>query len=248
MTPEIERRHRIISGIATSIICILLLLIFWFYNFHYELAPVINDKGAVAVSLGDPNNGGPEEVPIQAESAPSVPKLNMPESYEQTQDEAAVAQKNNPEKNNNTPQNPNQTPQEDDALNQLNKGKKNQKAAASGDGPNFGAQGDPNGKQGGDPRGTAAGTGGGIGASHSFGVRKFYLGSGKNNCNEAGKVILDVTLMPDGKIRDITVSPLSNSSPCLEEVAKNYLKSSSFNAAENPISVEGTITFTFKLK
>ncbi len=241
MTPEIERQHRIISGISTSIICVLLLLVFWFYNFHYELAPVINDKGAVAVSLGDPNNGGPEEVPIQAESAPSVPKLNMPESYEQTQDEAAVAQKNNPEKNNNTPQ-------EDNPLDQLKDGKKNQKAAASGPGPDFGSQGEPNGKQGGDPRGTAAGTGGGIGASHSFGDRKFYLGSGKNNCNEEGKVILEVTLMPDGKIRFDNVFPGSHSSECLAKVAINYLKSSSFNAAENPISVEGTITFTFKLK
>jgi|GEM_PF-1757757 TonB family protein len=249
MTPEIERRHRIISGIATSIICILLLLIFWFYNFHYELAPVINDKGAVAVSLGDPNNGGPELVPIQAESAPSVPKLNMPESYEQTQDADAVAQKSSPEKTTNTPQNPNQTPQEDDLLSSLKTGKKNQKASASGDGPNFGAQGDPNGKQGGDPHGTLGGTGGGgIGTSHSFGVRKFYLGSGKNNCNEEGKVILEVTLMPDGRIRFDNVSPRSNGSDCLEKVAINYLRSSSFNAAENPISVEGTITFTFKLR
>ena len=212
------------------------------------MAPVLNDKGSVAVSLGDPNNGGPEEVPIVAESAPSVPKLSMPESYEQTNDQDAVAQKSSPEKTAQTPQNPNQTPKEDDLLSSLKSGKQNQKASAAGDGPNFGAQGDPNGKQGGDPHGTLAGGNGGIGTSHSFGVRKFYLGNGKNNCNEEGKVILEVTLMPNGSIRYDNVSPRSSGSDCLEKVAINYLRSSSFNAADNPVSVEGTITFTFKLK
>jgi outer membrane biosynthesis protein TonB len=249
MPLPLESKNKTISGISTAIICIIMILLFWLYKFHFESAPLVEEDSAVAVSLGDPNNGGPELVPIQAESAASSSQSTATESVEQTTDPDAVASKQSTDK----PSNPNTsyapTPKEDDLLNSLKNGKKNQQGAAAGDGPNFGAQGDPHGKQGGDPHGTLGGSGnGGIGTSHSFGIRKFYLGSGKNNCNEEGKVILEVTLMPDGKIRFDNVSPKSNGSDCLEKVAINYLRSSSFNVADNPISIEGTITFTFKLR
>jgi TonB family protein len=137
----------------------------------------------------------------------------------------------------------------DDALAALNRGKSTQKQQNAGDGDKLGPQGDPKGVNGGDPKGQVGGTGSGpTGTTHSFSGRNFRLGSGKNNCNEEGKVVLEVTLLPDGRIRYDNVSPLSRASSCLENVAVNYIRSSSFNAATNPISVEGTITFTFKLK
>jgi hypothetical protein len=92
MNPETERKHKTISGILTTVICILLLLLFWFYNFNFELPPV-QEAGTVAVNLGDPDAGGPSEIPVEAESKPSVPTIPSQEAYEQTPDPDAVATK-----------------------------------------------------------------------------------------------------------------------------------------------------------
>lgn len=247
MNEETERKNRVISGIATALICIGMFLIFWFYNFHYELEVPPPESGEVMVSLGEPDAGGPEEVPVEAESKPSVPTMSEPEAVEQTKDPDAVATKKSAE----TPKpqaKPAEKPQEDDLLKSLQKGKANQKPANSGEGTKPGSQGDPNGTQGGDPKGTVGGTGKSTGVNHSFKGRVFRQGSSNKRCNEEGKVILDVILMPDGRIRYDGINPASSGSTCLEGVAIDYLKSSSFNASDNPVSVEGTITFIFKLK
>ena len=251
MNPETERKNRLISAISTALICIGMFLIFWFYNFHYELElPIEPEQGAVAVSLGEPDNGGPEMVPISAESKPSVPTMSQPEAYEQTNDEEAVATKKSTDVKGKQQTTPTEKPKEtDDLLNQMIKGKSNQKPQNAGDGDKTGPQGDPKAKNGSDPNGQLDAKGGnGTGTTHSFSGRNFRLGSGKNTCNEEGKVILEVTLLPDGHIKFDNVSPKSQASTCLENVAIYYLKSSSFNAAATPISVEGTITFNFKLK
>ncbi len=245
-TEEEEKKNRVISGVSTSVLCILMFFLFWLYNFHFELPPPV-EESSVAVSLGQPDAGGPEEIPVEAESAPSVPSIPAPDAYEQTVDPDAVAAKKSNEIKKDKPVD---KPQEDDLLKTLNKGKANQKPVNAGDGDKPGAQGDPNGTPGGDPKGTlgGTGTGSGPGVSTSFKGRTFKLGVGKNNCNQEGKVVLEVTLMQDGSIRYDGVSPSSLGSDCLEKVAINYLRSSSFNASQNPISVEGTITFNFKLK
>ena len=247
-----EKKNKFISGTSTALICFGMFLIFWLYNFHYELeVPKEPDLGAVAVSLGEPDNGGPELIPISAESeASSASTPASAEADEQTTDADAVATKKASETKGKSQATPTEKPKEkDDLLNSMIKGKSTQKQQNSGDGDNLGPQGDPKGVNGGDPKGQVGGTGGGgTGTTHSFSGRSFRLGNGKNTCNEEGKVVLEVTLLPDGKIRYDNISPLSRASDCLENVAINYLRSSSFNAANNPVSVEGTITFTFKLK
>ncbi len=244
MNQETERKNRIISGISTALICIGLFLIFWFYNFHYELPVPPPEGGEVAVSLGEPDAGGPEEVPVEAESKPSVPTMSEPEPVEQTADPDAVATKKTSETKT-KPKEP-EKPVEDDLLKSLQKGKANQKPASSGDGTKTGAQGDPKGTEGGDPKGTVGGTG--TSTRHTFTGRTFRQGSSNKRCNDEGKVILDVILMPDGKIKYDGINPASSGSSCLESVAIDYLRSSSFNASDNPVSIEGTITFIFKLK
>lgn len=248
-----EKKNKFISGTSTALICFGMFLIFWLYNFHYELeVPKEPDLGAVAVSLGEPDNGGPELIPISAESeASSASTPASAEADEQTTDADAVATKKASETKGKSQATPTDKPKPvDDALAALNRGKSTQKQQNSGDGDKLGPQGDPKGVNGGDPKGQVGGTGGsgGTGTTHSFSGRSFRLGNGKNTCNEEGKVVLEVTLLPDGKIRYDNISPLSRASDCLENVAINYLRSSSFNAANNPVSVEGTITFTFKLK
>jgi hypothetical protein len=252
MELKTNQKNKFISGTSTAIICLGMFLIFWLYNFHYELEkPIEPEDGAVAVSLGEPDNGGPDLIPISAESeASSARTPQSSEADEQTTDQDAVATKKSSDTKGQSQSTPTDKPKPvDDALAALNRGKSTQKQQNAGDGDKLGPQGDPKGVNGGDPKGQVGGTGtGATGTTHSFSGRNFRLGSGKNNCNEEGKVVLEVTLLPDGKIRYDNVSPLSRASDCLENVAINYLRSSSFNAATNPISVEGTITFTFKLK
>jgi TonB family protein len=252
MDLKTNQKNKFISGISTAIICMGMFLIFWLYNFHYELEkPIEPEDGAVAVSLGEPDNGGPDLIPISAESeASSASSPQSADANEQTIDQDAVATKKASETKGQSQAAPTDKPKPvDDALAALNRGKSTQKQQNAGDGDKLGPQGDPKGVNGGDPKGQVGGTGSGpTGTTHSFSGRNFRLGSGKNNCNEEGKVVLEVTLLPDGRIRYDNVSPLSRASSCLENVAVNYIRSSSFNAATNPISVEGTITFTFKLK
>lgn len=250
MNQETERKNRIISGIGTTIICIGILLIFWFYNFHYELPVPPPEAGEVMVSLGEPDAGGPEEVPIEADSKPSVPTFSEPDPVEQTNDEDAVATKKTTETKKQPDKTTDKPKEEDNLLNDLLKGKKTQKPSNSGEGDKPGSQGDPNGKVGGDPNGGTSGTTGkgGTGVSHTFKGRVFKQGYSTKKCNEEGKVILDVILLADGRIRYDGVNPASSGSTCLEGVAIDFLKSSSFNSSDANVSVEGTITFIFKLK
>jgi TonB family protein len=242
MSQETERKDKITSGILTTVISIGLFLFIWFYNFNFELPPEIMEEGAVAISLGEPDAGGPEAVPVDAFSKPSVPQMSEPEPVEQTIDPEAVATKKTIE----TKKKKEEPKEVDDLLNQLNKGKQNQKPANSGGGDKPGTQGDPDGVNGGDPNGTVNSNGTSV--SSTFKGRVFRRGSTSKKCNQEGKVILDVILMPDGKIKFESINPASTGSSCLDAMAIDYLRSSSFNASNNPVSVEGTITFTFKLK
>jgi outer membrane biosynthesis protein TonB len=259
MNQATERKHQRISGIITTVISILLLLFMWFYTFNVEL-PDLSEDGAVAVAYGDPDAGGPSEVPVEAESAPSASQPKVDESVEQTNDPDAVATKETKEtkKKTETKETPKETPKEepkDDALDQLLKGKKNQTKTNSGDGTKTGTKGDPKGtgdnNKGGDGTGTSSkGTGPGAGSggfSHSFGNRTFSAGKTNINCGKAGKVVLEVSLKPDGTIIYEGVSPESNANNCLEEAARDILKKSRFASSSNPLVVNGKITFIFKL-
>ncbi|MDP2176496.1 MAG: energy transducer TonB [Bacteroidota bacterium] len=258
MNEATERKHQRISGIITSVISILLLLFMWFYTFNMEL-PDLSEDGAVAVSYGDPDAGGPSEVPVEAESAPAPSQPQVDEAVEQTNDPDAVATKQTKEtkKKTETKETPKETPKEepkDDALDQLLKGKKSQTKTNSGDGTKTGTQGDPKGtgdnNTGGDGTGTSktgSGSTGSGGFSHSFGSRTFRAGKTNINCGRAGKVVLEVSLKPDGTIIYEGVSPKSNANTCLEDAARDILKRSSFAPSSNPINVNGEITFIFQL-
>lgn len=255
MNEAAEKKHRTISGIATSIIMVLLFLLLWMYNFNIEL-PEISEDGSVAVAYGEPDAGGPNEVPVEPETSASAPNTPSNEAYEQNDDPDAVATKKTNETKNKT-QNTNTKPVEqpkDDALDNLLKGKKSQQKQTSGDGSNSGQQGDPNGKgdsnKGGDGGGTnttGSGIGGGGSVRHSFGSRKFIAGTTTENCNKQGKVVLDIIVKKDGSIIYDGVNPESNGGSCLEGVARKLLTKSKFAPTEQGFDVPGTITFIFKL-
>ncbi len=265
MNEQTEKKHRLISGISTTVVTILLLLLLWLYTFSFEKID-LGDEGAVAVAYGDPDAGGPSEVPVEPSYTPPTPSSNNDDNaQEQTDDEEAVATKKVEEikkktKPTDKPKVETKTEPKDNALDELVKAKKNQTKQNSGDGLEKGTQGKKDGtgdkNKGGDGSG-GSGTGGngkGVGGvgkggsvNHSFKGRSFSAGSTAKNCSKAGKVILDVILMPDGTIKYDGVNPSSNGDACLEDAARDILRKSKFNASESPVSVEGTITFNFKL-
>src|SRR5690606_16393746 len=92
MREETVRKHKIISGINTTIICILLLLLFWFYNLEYEVEPLIREAQVEVELL--PSGGGGGSSSSSSEEKTTVPKMSLPaKSTEQTNDEDAVAAK-----------------------------------------------------------------------------------------------------------------------------------------------------------
>ncbi len=257
MNEATEKKHRTISGIATSIIMVLLFLLLWMYNFNIEL-PELSEDGSVAVAYGDPDAGGPSEVPVEPETSAAAPNSPSNEAFEQNEDPDAVATKKTNETKNKT-ENTNTKPVEqpkDDALDNLLKGKKNQQKQNSGDGSKPGTQGAEDGK--GDSNkggagggGSSTGPGGGIGGNgsvkHSFGSRRFIAGTTNETCNKQGKVVLDIIVKKDGSIVYDGVNPESNGGSCLEGVARKLLSKSKFAPTDQGFDVPGTITFIFKL-
>ncbi len=82
---------------------------------------------------------------------------------------------------------------------------------------------------------------------HALTGRKLSRGITSPDCHEAGKVVLEVKVLPSGKIIFMYVDPATNGSNCLIEAAKEIVKASSFNETSGPIT-ESTMTFIFRLQ
>jgi hypothetical protein len=248
-----ERENRIKAAMYTGVIAIVMGLILWFYSLQMEVPIPLPEAEEVEVLVEPPAGGGggggspnSEVVPIDPE-----PVTQTPRSVEQTPDEQAVPQVK-------TPVVPTPTPDPvDNTLEEMKKRREEAKLKAERDKASQGGGGSGTGQGSGTGSGTGpgsgSGSGGGIGSGrgtgigHSFGSgRSFRAGGTSTDCHEAGKVVLEVQLMPNGKIIFEDVDPGTTGSDCLIRAAKEILRNSSFNSSENPAST-GTITFIFKL-
>jgi len=263
MNAATEKKNQRISGVLTIVITVLLFLLMFWYQFS-KTDLMLSEEGAVAVAYGDPDAGGPNDVPVEPSYTPPTPSKNEDNAQEQSNDEDAVATKKTEDtkKKIENKVTPKETPKEknpdDDLLKKAMEAKKNQQKQNSGDGSKSGTQGDPKGtgdnNKGGDGGGTGT-TGSGTdksgagkgGVTHSFKGRSFSAGTTSKNCNKQGKVVVDVILKPDGTIVYDGINPQSQSDNCLEEAAKEIIRKSRFNSSETTVSVEGTITINFKL-
>lgn len=219
------------------------------------VAPKLEEEGGVAVSLGEPDAGGPEEVPVEAFQAPTEPTFQPREADEQTVDPDAVPVDKTPEvvKKTETPK----APEEDDIIKKMRENAQNNKnkPANSGDGIKPGAQGARDGVPGGDPHGTHGDGGGpnnGIGngtkpgTTHSFGSRRMYEPANNDNCGEKGTVIVDVILKADGTVVPTAINPSTKSSnTCLQNLAMKLARKTKFAPSTDNKTNEGTITFKF---
>lgn len=266
MNAATEKKNQRISGVLTIVITVLLFLFVFWYQFS-KTDLLLSEEGAVAVAYGDPDAGGQYDVPVEPSYTPPTPSKNEDNAQEQSNDEDAVATKKTEEtkKKIESKVTPKETPKEKNDA-EMNKSvldamkKNNQQKQNSGDGSKSGTQGDPKGtgnnNKGGDGGGSGTNgsgsgtTGGGKGGiDYSFKDREFTAGTISANCNKKGRVIMMVTLKPDGTIicRDVDPSSPIQSDECLVPAAKKIINKSRFNSSETNVSVEGTITINFKL-
>lgn len=261
LTEEIEVKNKRISGVTTTVITGLIILVLLLMQFKIEPPKPEEEGGGVAVSLGEPDAGGPESVPVEAYQPPVEPTFQPREqAQEQTVDPDAVEMPKTPKEVKNDVKTPT-PPVEDDILRKMreNAQKNNNKPSNSGSGSNPGAQGAQNGIPGGDPNGKGTGPGAGDGAgqglgtgtnksvNHSFGNRKLSVANNNQNCGEKGTVIVDVIVKGDGTIIYDGINPsTSTSSQCLQNLAKKLVTNSKF-APSDVSSADGTITIKFTL-
>jgi len=261
LTEEIEVKNKRISGVSTTVVTGLIVLFLFLMQFKIEPPKPEEEGGGVAVSLGQPDAGGPESVPVEAYQPPVEPTFQPREqAQEQTIDPDAVAVPKTPKEVKNDVKTP--TPAvEDDILRKMRESAQNNKnrPSNSGSGTNPGAQGAQNGIPGGDPNGRGTGPGAGDGPSsglgngpsksvnHTFGNRKLNLANNTQNCGEKGTVIVDVIVKADGTIIPTGINPSTKSpSRCLQDLAMKFVKNSRF-APSDVSSADGTITIKFTL-
>lgn len=137
---EEERKSKYISGIATFVLTASLFVLMWFWKFTYPKPDVLAEESAVMVSLGEPDLGGPNDVPVEPDYTPPTPPTpDTDEAVEQTEDPDAVATKKTEEKK--TQEKPKTTPvektkpqEEDDLIKKMReKMNKNKTNTGSGD-------------------------------------------------------------------------------------------------------------------
>lgn len=275
---EVEVKNRNISGVSTTVsIAILVLLMFLVtIKLPEKPKPLEEMGGGVAVSLGDPDAGGPNEVPVEAAyTPPSAPAFEEEAMTEQTHDEEAVAMPKTPDKpkttttkptNTNTPTPPTKTKEqlENEALQKSMADKAKKNAANGGNGPKTGVGGGPDGVNGGKSTGQGTGTNGsgtdkgsgfekgggtktGRYATSIKGRKLNFQTSNDEDCNAEGSVIVDIMVKPDGTVKPLKISPAStNTNQCLNKLAMKIAGKSKFAASDNDVTVEGTITIYFE--
>ncbi len=246
----VEKENRFKSGITTTVIAIAVALLLWLYNINLEVPVPLPEAHEVEVAIepemaGGGGGGSPNDaatvIPDQTSSEPA-------RSVEETPDEKAVEQHKTPE-----------TPVEKPVDNSIEKMREQRKKAKEEEErkkkEGGGGKGDGDGSGDGDGKGPGKGngTGGGIGdgtgpgIGHDIGGRSLRQGRTETDCHEAGKVVLEVMVLSNGKIIFQDVDPATTGSACLIRAAKEILRNSSFNEAANKPSTTGLITFNFRL-
>lgn len=241
-----ERENKTIAGISTAVIMSLLFLLMLFLVFGSTPIEDDLDGGGVAVSLGEPDAGGPSE----EASAPQQKKATAQEQVDdpvlsQDDDNAPVVKKTNKPK----PKTESKPKVDSDLSNILNGLGKN-KTKGKGKGKKTGNEGEKDGSDG-DGKGDGVnGTGDhGFGVSHTLGSRRITRNPpSNNNFTRSGTVVLKIFVDRSGKVIRASVYRGSSNDPNLQRIAKELAYQTRFDSNLNgPAEQEGKITFKFEL-
>ncbi len=102
--------------------------------------------------------------------------------------------------------------------------------------------------------GVGAGTGGGTGGGHGYslsGRKALSKPKPVNNCNESGRVVVQVTVNRAGKVVNATagVKGTTNNSSCLKKISETAARNTTFTPKDDaPESQTGTIEYNFSFK
>ena len=119
--------------------------------------------------------------------------------------------------------------------------------AGRGDGQGQGTQGSPTGN-------ASNGAATGVGGYGSFSLDGRSLGPGGlpkpvYNVQEEGRVVVNITVNPQGVVVAATINPQTNTiNSALRKAALDAARKARFNAIEGLTNQSGTITYNFKLK
>lgn len=119
--------------------------------------------------------------------------------------------------------------------------------AGRGDGQGQGTQGSPTGN-------ASSGAATGVGGYGSFSLDGRSLGPGGlpkpvYNVQEEGRVVVNITVNPQGVVVAATINPQTNTiNSALRKAALDAARKARFNTIEGLTSQSGTITYNFKLK
>jgi hypothetical protein len=231
----IERENRVKSGISTGIIVFCIMLLLWLCKLNIQMPAPMRQTAEMEVRMETQASGSSaNEVSVPIEPAATQTSRSLME----TPDEQAPKQQKTPDI---VPLNP-----DDNSIEKMrqNREKARQEAEKAKQGNNDKGKEKGNG----DDKSPGDGNDNGdhIGVSTTISGRSFKGGNTSADCHQAGKVVLEIQVLPNGKIIFLDVDPASNGSDCLVKAAKDMLKNSSFNES-SASSSNGTITFIFKL-
>jgi protein TonB len=253
--------HKKEATIGTSVICAVLILLMIF-TFGFKEEPEMDSFEGVEVAFGDPDYGGPEDIPEVSEQQEQQPpqEENAENLVSQDDDNAEeMTSSDEPPVENPKEETKDPKPKTDQDITDLaNKFKNRDKNSASGDGDKTGAQGEDDGE--GEANKGSNGTGDkgtgpdsdGVIKTHSLGGRKVVSPPKlMESYNSKGTIVVDILVSNTGKV--LFANPGARGSKYTDTkllvIAKKLALRTKFDADPNgPETVEGTITFELKLK
>jgi hypothetical protein len=233
-TIVVEKENKIKSGVSTALLVIFMGLLLWVCKINIEM-PIIFPEVATVEMIIEPQTGSDGGKNNSSETF--IPVATSKQNLEETANDYTVKQEKIHEPVSEVPI--------DNSIEQMKnnreKARQKTKVFQGNHKDNYQAGNE------GDYKGPGDGAGKiGPGVSSTFSGRSFLGGNTSIDCHESGQVVLEVELLPNGKIIFIDVDPATNGSDCLVKAAKEILEKSSFNASAKPRS-NGIITFIFKL-
>jgi len=250
-----EKENKTIAGISTGVILSLLfvLMLFLVFGSASDLEDELESGGGVAVSLGEPDAGGPSaeaSAPQTKKNTSAQEQVNDP-VLSQDDDEAPTVKQSKKK--------PTKTPEKkvDSDLSDILGGLKGRKKTdGTGEGKIPGNNGRKDGKEGGKGDGQGEGDNGpgkykgpaGISTGGALKGRRISQSPPKSNdFYTNGKVTLKVTVNSSGKVTNVAISRPSSNDPKLQQLAKDLAYKTKFEAKFGAAAQVGTMTFTFEL-
>lgn len=250
-----DKENKTIAGISTAVILSLLFILLMFLVFGgATLEDELDGGGGVAVSLGEPDAGGPS---VEA----SAPQSKQTKTVQEQVDDPVISQDDDNApvvKKTTTKKKKEEEKKVDDDLSDILGGlSSRKKTQGTGDGSKSGNEGRKDGTEGGNGdggdgtggSGDGTGDGKGSGVSYNLGGRKMTQAPPQSNdFYTNGKVTVKITVDRTGKVVAASIGRPSSNDVRLQNLAKQLAYKTRFQA--NPLAPAeqfGTMTITFKL-